>query len=711
MPGTINGNNNQVTINITDSIPPDNFATVDKNGMVGNTYTKEQDNVWRKSVEENVNSGIKGVAKPNDIVPATGFFRMIVDNANIYTNYLDESNTPITITAQDINIVNGVQKNEVIIEVNNGISKKKIYSKVGADGANGTAEIPNYNPALSYVEKSTVVKDNSIWRVINGQTANVGDVPGLSDKWISLGGNTASEVDKTFDEAAFSQVGLYEDTGDTSYKNTGKFKISAGAILTARISGDNPWNPKVAAIIVIKNGVVIDRKYTGSPNTMVTLTYIASEDVEIVINHRVAAFSTGYYYHLFYKPFYGMKDLNTTGGVLGFDIYKNAIYSTKAFTVEDDYVFKKGQVLNNGQFEAGTGIEYRTDYLPIKAGETVKVDATLGANALVVSFWSLTKTLISGISGNDQPNTYTFTAPQDGYVIIGSMLRANYIGNFQGINVPVESLKLIAENNIDAPLGVSSSLTGATKKGFEMPKTLPENGILSIIDDDGNADVISYLFPLLKSKNIPLGLAIAGGLIEGGSFAGAPLMTSAQLISLKDEPLIEIMNHTFSHIPMNVASKNVIYGELYRNHNWLLERGILAESFVSPYGVYNTNTMECVFKLYDSHYSTLNQLSNLNNFRNLEIGRIGFGNGVSVQSIKNAIDQAKAKNQYLVIMTHVNGADRYPNWRADFEQIVDYIVASGITVAKPTDAFNRIRNKFERYGDYKIGADGMRRKY
>ena len=61
----------------------------------------------------------------------------------------------------------------------------------GQDGANGTAEIPDW-VAGDYPEKSLVIKDNSIWRVADGEIANVGDVPGVSDKWISLGGGDLS---------------------------------------------------------------------------------------------------------------------------------------------------------------------------------------------------------------------------------------------------------------------------------------------------------------------------------------------------------------------------------------------------------------------------------------------------------------------------------------------------------------------------------------
>ncbi len=245
-----------------------------------------------------------------------------------------------------------------------------------------------------------------------------------------------------------------------------------------------------------------------------------------------------------------------------------------------------------------------------------------------------------------------------------------------------------------------------------MPETYPTNGILSIIDDDGNADVISYLLPLMQSKNLPIGLAIAGKLIVDGALDGRPSMTDSQLRGLKNNPLVEIMNHTYSHVGLAGTDKFAVYSELKKNHDWLYERGFIAESYVSPYGAYSLTSISEANKLYESHYSTYPDTNTIINMKNLEIGRLNFGSdGVGLQALKNAIDRAKANNEYLVIMTHVGGYNNYANWRPDFENLVDYIVASGITVLKPTDAFNRYKNMFERYGDYKIGADGMKRKY
>jgi hypothetical protein len=216
MSGTFNIN--QINVNVTDVIPPDNFATVDAGTKVGTVYTKEQDNAWRAEVEQNVTSGITGVAKPDDTVPATGFFRMLADTATIYTNYLGVNDAPIEVTDADLNIVNGVQRNEVIFEVTNGVAEKKVFAKVGADGANGTATIPKW-VAGDYSPDAMVV-DNFV-QYIAPTGADATDVPGLSDKWVSMGGSEiGSNIDfrnKVSDKSMSSAQLFNEVIGDFNF--------------------------------------------------------------------------------------------------------------------------------------------------------------------------------------------------------------------------------------------------------------------------------------------------------------------------------------------------------------------------------------------------------------------------------------------------------------------------------------------------------------
>lgn len=138
--GTTNINGQQITINVSDSIPPENIATIDKGALVGNTKSKEQLEVWQTEVEEKIDkvssSGIKGEATPTSSptpynptdYPKGLYEKWEVRTAGTYTNFKDGANPPqpIVVSASDLD------KKLVYINVNNGISKKDTIAIPGA---------------------------------------------------------------------------------------------------------------------------------------------------------------------------------------------------------------------------------------------------------------------------------------------------------------------------------------------------------------------------------------------------------------------------------------------------------------------------------------------------------------------------------------------------------------------------------------------------
>ena len=217
---TTNINGNQITINVSDILPPENFATVDSGSLIGTVYTKAQDNEWREGVEAAVTAGIKGVAKPDDVITTTGFYRMLANTADTYTNYLDLNDAPIVVTDADLNIVSGIQRNEVIFEITNGVAEKKVYAKVGNDGANGTATIPQW-VAGSYSPDAMVIYDFVQYITPTGALST--DVPGVSNKWIKIGSvdlGSDLEFRNKIDDKAMSPAQLFNEViGDFNFSN------------------------------------------------------------------------------------------------------------------------------------------------------------------------------------------------------------------------------------------------------------------------------------------------------------------------------------------------------------------------------------------------------------------------------------------------------------------------------------------------------------
>lgn len=199
----------------------------DINNTIDSEYTKKIEfNEWREGVEAAVTSGIKGVAQPDDVITTTGFYRMIANTADTYTNYLDLNDAPIVVTDADLNIVSGVQRNEVIFEITNGVTEKKVYAKVGNDGANGTATIPQW-VAGSYSPDAIIIYDFVQYIAPSGAIAT--DIPGESSKWIKL------NLDLDFKIPAYYNIAKYLETNTFTSENAqqNKFLDNTGAVLNS----------------------------------------------------------------------------------------------------------------------------------------------------------------------------------------------------------------------------------------------------------------------------------------------------------------------------------------------------------------------------------------------------------------------------------------------------------------------------------------------
>lgn len=101
----------------------------------------------RKSKMGNIYDRVKtaylGIISPMDAAPLTGAWHGKATVSGTYVNFKDATNASIVVTAADLDIVSGVQRNEVIIEVNSGVSIKVVYAKIGPQGVAGTTDILN----------------------------------------------------------------------------------------------------------------------------------------------------------------------------------------------------------------------------------------------------------------------------------------------------------------------------------------------------------------------------------------------------------------------------------------------------------------------------------------------------------------------------------------------------------------------------------------
>jgi len=181
----------QINIIVTDIIPPDNFATVDAGVKVGNTYTKEQDNEWRKEVQNTVKSGIVGVLKPNTPYDAVNYpypKPWAQGDADLYEKYdvHESGNFP---SAKNVNgdplevFPQELENAEVQIWIKNAVAEKVVKSLPQALNYILSFDDLHFPVTNAAAEKVQTIYDGVYYQLKDGETSTIADLPLTSDKW------------------------------------------------------------------------------------------------------------------------------------------------------------------------------------------------------------------------------------------------------------------------------------------------------------------------------------------------------------------------------------------------------------------------------------------------------------------------------------------------------------------------------------------------
>lgn len=259
-----------------------------------------------------------------------------------------------------------------------------------------------------------------------------------------------------------------------------------------------------------------------------------------------------------------------------------------------------------------------------------------------------------------------------------------------------------------------SSLLLDTNNNFRTP-TRAEGGVISFIDDDGRSGFWNELYPVIKQKQIPFGVAISPALLGDWQH-----MTENQIMELSnDTALIELMSHTWSHRALgDMIDEERIKFEIYSTKQWFEQRAIQADGFVYPNGSDNLLTQRIASLYYKSSYDFAeNTTVSFETIRNYSIKRaplpVSVGSAPDLSLIKSLIDKAKNDNEWLIIATH-SGNDDYPigSWwdhTYSVKAIVDlyeYATLLGCKILKPRDGFQIFGNMMENDAGFRITAEG-----
>lgn len=219
---------------------------------------------------------------------------------------------------------------------------------------------------------------------------------------------------------------------------------------------------------------------------------------------------------------------------------------------------------------------------------------------------------------------------------------------------------------------------------------------VSFTFDDGLKSAVSAAAPALQTYGFTGTNYVITGCVETtGTCAAnedASYMTWAQIKTLQDTYHWEIGAHSVTHPLMTEITSTQLHNEVVNSKAALVSHGFSPTAFATPYGDYNNAVITEIAKSFSSHRPFADQQSpNTYPYNDYLLYVKQVQAGVSVAIVKQYIDQAKANNQWLVLVFHdikttpSTDPDDYEYSTANLKQIAAYVKAQNIPVTNVTN--------------------------
>lgn len=236
--------------------------------------------------------------------------------------------------------------------------------------------------------------------------------------------------------------------------------------------------------------------------------------------------------------------------------------------------------------------------------------------------------------------------------------------------------------------------------------SLAAGGVISFIDDDFRDETFTELYPVIKSQNIPYGIAVIPEYVNRGD--SNEYGNADQIFEMSGNYNVEIMSHTWTHTSMERATPEQQHETLRKAKEWFINHGIYVKSFVYPFGQDNSVSHAIVNQYYESAYDFgSTAIENFDTIRNFTIQRYTFNFDSNMAAMKAAIDQAHATNGWIIFTTHAGLMSYWDSsMPAKLAEIVQYARSAGCKLLKPSDAFQIYGNILESDSGFKITAMG-----
>lgn len=230
------------------------------------------------------------------------------------------------------------------------------------------------------------------------------------------------------------------------------------------------------------------------------------------------------------------------------------------------------------------------------------------------------------------------------------------------------------------------SLTPHTPVGFNAP-------LISLTFDDGWSSIYTNGLPILQKYGFVSTQYLVSGLLNTPDY-----MTTAMAKAFQTAGS-EIGSHTVTHPDLTGLTSAQLTAELSNSQTALrqLFGANVAQSFASPYGLYNSTTLAQIQKYYQSHRSTDVGFNTKDNFNPYNILVQDVNTDTTPTEVAAWVAKAKTDKSWLVLVYHsvINSTnpDDYAVSPSNLDQELANIKASNIDVKTISQALAILRSQ------------------
>lgn len=207
-------------------------------------------------------------------------------------------------------------------------------------------------------------------------------------------------------------------------------------------------------------------------------------------------------------------------------------------------------------------------------------------------------------------------------------------------------------------------------------------GMVTISFDDAWRSQYTNALPILNNAGLKGTFYILTQPVQGG---WADYMTPAQVQTIANAGH-EMGGHTVTHSDLTTLSNSKINTEIQNSKTYIENlTGKTVHSLAYPYGSYNTKVVNRTKSAGYTNARTADPTTalgfNTKQTPIYELNSFSPTTGVSVATMKAAIDKAKAEKKWFIFSIHEvedGNSDEYATTVARFQEIVDYVKTSGI---------------------------------